>query len=63
MHDFIVRQYQDEVFIEGIEEPKRNPILVKAAVDGVAAEVVQHVVHPAHIPLKREAESSGIGGA
>ena len=31
VHHFIVRKYQDEVFIEGIEEPKRNLILVKEA--------------------------------
>ena len=54
VHDFIVRKYQDEVFIEGIEKPKRNPILVKAAVDGIVAEVIQHVVHPAHVPLECE---------
>jgi len=62
VHHFIVGEHQDEVFIEGIEEPKRNLILVKEAVDGLVAEVFQHVVHPAHVPLECEAQSSGIGG-
>jgi hypothetical protein len=63
VHHFIVRKYQDEVFIEGIEEPKRNLILVKAAMDRIVAEIIQHVVHPAHVPLEGEAQSSCIGGA
>ena len=62
VHHFIVRKHQDEVFIEGIEEPKCNLILVKEAVDGLVAEVYQHVVHPAHVPLEREAQSSSVDG-
>src|SRR4026207_1117768 len=62
VHNFIMREHKNEIFIEGIEEPKRNLILVKSAVDWIVAEVVQHVVHPTHIPFEREAESSSIGG-
>ena len=62
VHHFIVREHQDEVFIEGIEEPKCNLILVKEAVDWFVAEVFQHVVHPAHVPLEREAQSSNVDG-
>src|SRR5262245_47665736 len=57
VHHFIVRKHQDEVLSEGIEEPERNLILMKRAVDGIVAEVSQHVVHPAHIPLECEAQS------
>ena len=60
---FIVREHEDEVFIERIEEAKRNFILVKATVDRIVAKIFQYVVHPAHVPLEREAQSSGIGGA
>ena len=63
VHHFIVRKHQDEIFIESIEEPECNLVLVKAAVDWIMAEVFQHVVHPAHVPLERKAQPSGIGGA
>ena len=63
VHHFIVRKHQDEVFIEGVEESKCNLILVEEAVNGIAAEVLQHVMHPSHVPLERKAQSSGIGGA
>src|SRR6185295_20158442 len=60
VHHFVVRKHQHEVFIKSIEESKRNLILMKESVDWFMAEVIQHVVHPAHIPLEGEAQPSGI---
>ena len=62
MHDFIVGERQDEVFGERIQQAERNLILVVTTIDRIMREVVEHVVHPAHIPFERKAEPSGIGG-
>jgi hypothetical protein len=62
MRHFIMRQHQDIIFIEGVEEPDRNLILMKEPMDRLVAEVIKHVVHPAHVLFEGEAQSSGIGG-
>ncbi len=35
-------------------------VLMKPSVDRLAAEIVQRVVHPAHVPLKRKAQAADI---
>ena len=53
---------EEEIFSEGVEEAECNVILVEAAEDGFLFEVVEHVVHPAHVPLHGEAETAEIDG-
>ena len=60
MGDLVVGQGQDEIFVEGVEHGKGELVLVKAPVDGIFAEVVQGIVHPAHIPFKGEPKPSGV---
>ena len=61
MHDLVVRQRQDEVLAEGVEQRERELVVVVAPVDRVLLEVVEHVVHPAHVPLEAEAEPAEVG--
>ncbi len=62
VHDLVVRQRQDEVFRIGVHPPERELAVVKLAVDGIELHVVERVVHPAHVPLHREAEAADVGG-
>src|SRR5258708_3229788 len=60
--DFVVGARQNEIFGEGIEEGKSELVLVEFTVNGILREVGEGVVHPAHVPLKAEAEAAEIGG-
>ncbi len=53
----VVRERQHEVLRPRVEHPERQLVLVEAPVDRVVAEIVQDVVHPAHVPLQPEAEA------
>src|SRR5262245_40878231 len=46
-----------------IQHREREVVLMVLAIDGVALEVVQRVVHPAHVPLKRETKAAQVGRA
>ena len=61
MHHLIVRQRQNEIFIEGIQESKGQLVMVILPVDGIFGHEDQGVVHPAHIPLHTKAETAHIG--
>src|SRR6202035_5459971 len=60
--DLIVRERQQEVFSEGIHQTKRDLVMLIASEYGLLREVVQHIMHPAHIPLETESQSSNVGG-
>ena len=62
VHHFVVRDRQHEILREGVEQAEGDVVVVELAVDRVLAEVVQHVVHPAHVPLHREAEAVEVDG-
>ena len=53
---FIVRNRQHEILGEGVQQAEGDVVVVVLAVDRLLREVIQHVVHPAHVPLHREAE-------
>ena len=61
--DLVMRQREDEVLEEGVEQPERQVLLVVAAVDRVLDEVLERVVHPAHVPLEAEPQPADVGGA
>ena len=61
VHDLVVGQRQDEVLAEGVHQAERQLVVVVAAVDRVLLEVLQRVVHPAHVPLEAEAEAAEVG--
>ena len=60
MHDLIMRQGQDEIFVEGLEEAKRQRIMVELTMDGIVVHVLQHIVHPAHIPFQPKPEATDV---
>ena len=61
MDDLVVRERQDEVLAEGVDQAEGQLVVVVAAVDRVLLEVRQRVVHPAHVPLEAEAEAADVG--
>ena len=56
VHHFVVRNRQHEILGERIQQAERDVVVVVLAVDRILLEVVQHVVHPAHVPLHGEAQ-------
>ena len=61
VHDLVVRDRQHEVLAEGIKKTEGHLVVAPAAVDRVARNVVERVVHPAHVPLEAEAETAVVG--
>src|SRR4051794_40416702 len=57
VHNFIVRDRKDEILSKRVHHAEGNVVLVVLAVYGIEREVVEHVVHPAHVPLHRESET------
>ena len=62
VHHLVVGQRQDEVLGEGVDQAEGQLVVVIFAMDGVLADVVQRVVHPAHVPFVAEAEAAEIDG-
>jgi hypothetical protein len=58
VHDFVMRQRQNEVLGECVVQPEQDLVVMMLAVDRVLADVVQRVVHPAHVPFVAEAEAA-----
>ena len=58
MDDLVVRDRQDEVLAVGVDHRERHLVVVVLAVDGLVLDVLQGVVHPAHVPLETEAEAA-----
>ena len=54
--DFIVRQRQDEILRERVLQAEQDVAVVMLAVDRILADVVQRIVHPAHIPFVAETQ-------
>jgi hypothetical protein len=71
VHDLVVADRQDEVLREGVVQAEGHLVVVVFAVHGILADVLERVVHPAHVPLEAEAEAAivhrarhtGVGGA
>src|ERR1035441_2933094 len=53
----VVRNGQHEILGERIQQAEGDVVVLILAVNGVVGEVVQHVVHPPHVPLHGEAQS------
>ena len=60
VHDLVMRQRQDEIFREGVVQAEQDVAVMIAAVDRVLGNVVQGVVHPAHVPFVAEAEPAPV---
>ena len=63
MHDFVVREGKHEVLAERRRAANVKVMLVvETPVHGVHLRVTQRIVHPAHVPLKAEAETAEVVG-
>ena len=61
VNDLVVRERQHEIFVVMIEHRERQVVLMIFAVDRLVLEITERVVHPAHVPFEREAESADVG--
>ena len=60
MHDLIMGEGQDEVLEECVVQTKQDLAMVVLAVDRVLADVIERVVHPAHVPFVAESQAAPI---
>ena len=60
VHHLVVADRQHEVLAERVQHREGHLVVVVAAVDRIATDVVQGVVHPAHVPLHREAKAAKV---
>ena len=58
VHDLVVRERQHELLAVGVHQRERDLVVVPLAVDRILLGVVEHVVHPAHVPLVGETEAA-----
>ena len=56
--DLVVREREHEVLVAGVHEREGQLVVVEAAVHRLVLGVGERVVHPAHVPLEREAEAA-----
>jgi hypothetical protein len=56
VHDLVVGERVHEVLAVLVEHRERDLLLMVPAMDRIARQVAERVVHPAHVPLEREAE-------
>ena len=62
VYDLVVAERQDEVFGIGVGHGERQRVVAALAPQRVERHIVQHIVHPAHVPLKQEAQPAVIIG-
>ena len=58
--DLVVGERHDEVLGRRVQAAERQPVVVEAAVNRVLGEVLERVVHPAHVPLEAEADAAQV---
>src|SRR5208337_4797068 len=61
VNDLVMRNRQDEIFGEGVEEPEGHLVVAPTPIDRVARHVFQRVVHPTHVPLEAETQTAEVG--
>src|SRR5437763_12127110 len=54
VHDFIMRQRQDEMFRKRVVQAEQDVTVMIFTVDWILADIVQRVGHPSHIPMVYE---------
>ena len=62
MHHLVVGQGQDEVLGKGVGEGEGDAVVLTLAEQGISGHIVDHIVHPAHVPLKAKAQPAVIPG-
>ena len=62
MNNFIVTQGQHEVLRIGVPNREGDVVLVELTEPRVQLEIVEHVVHPTHVPFQVESKSAHVSG-
>ena len=62
VNNFVVAERQDKILREGIHEREGNFVVIPLAINRVEAHVVEHVVHPTHVPLVIETHAAHVDG-
>src|ERR1700722_3170616 len=60
--DFVMREGQNKIFSEGVDQAEGDFVLMVGAKHRILRGVIQHIVHPAHVPLETEAKSAEVDG-
>ena len=60
MNHFIVRERQNEILVVMIKHREGEVVLMILPINRVAPEVIERVVHPAHVPLEGETKPAKI---
>src|SRR6266545_3521384 len=58
VHDFVMRERQDEVLEERVMQTEKELTVMMLAVDRVFADIFERVVHPSHVPLVAESAAA-----
>src|SRR5689334_20530879 len=58
MHDLVVRERHDESLAVLVEHRERQLVVMEPSVDRIELEVLERIVHPSHVPLERESETT-----
>ena len=57
---FVVRQRQNEIFVERVEHRESQLAVVMLPVERIERDISQRVVHPAHVPFQIEAQPADV---
>src|SRR5258708_39616621 len=60
MQHFVMREGEDEILVMMIEHGESEIVLMILAMHRVAFEVIQRVMHPAHVPFEGKSKPSEI---
>src|SRR5262245_19302865 len=60
MNDFIVRQGQNEILMVMIQHREGEIVLMIFSMNRVVAEIIEGVMHPAHVPLERKSQPTQV---
>jgi hypothetical protein len=62
VHHLVVAEGEHEVLGVGVPDRERHIVLVELAEPRIQLEVIEHVVHPTHVPFEVETQAAHVGG-
>src|SRR5690242_14102239 len=54
-------KHKNEIFLERVQQRKRDVTVVIAPVNRIDAHVMQEIVHPTHVPFEPEPKAAKVG--
>ena len=60
VYNLIMGNRQNKVFGKGINERKGDIVVIEFTVNRIKRHIMQHIVHPAHVPLVVEAQPAAV---